>query len=123
MSAAHAFDTVDLDINMPLGNYLIAEVNDVMRFLREHPELASLLQVAPNHVERVFGRALPIRLKVFRDGNEPSYSQLLFEIVTGRIGEDAWVVADSALHNLHETWLVSLPRELTRNILFVAEPI
>lgn len=63
-----------------------------------------------------------MRLTVFHDGDEPSFSQIFFEIVTGRIVEDAWAAADSALRNLHETWLITLPRGLTRNILFVAEP-
>ena len=117
MSAAHAFDTA-----LPADRYLVPEKHDVLCFLGEHPGLDSLLEAAPGYVERAFGQRLPMRLTVFRDADEPSFSQLLVEVLTGRTGEDAWAAADSALHLLHETWLVSLPRHVTRNILFVAEP-
>lgn len=50
MSAAHTLDPA-----MPLEGYQIPRVDEVMRFLGEHPGCGSLLEVAPGYVEQAFG--------------------------------------------------------------------
>jgi|SRR5579872_4560545 len=126
MSAAHAphtpFGTQDMDFDAVLANYHVHAPAEVRSFLFARAELRSVLEFAPRYVRRVFGAAPPLRLSVFRDRDEPSFAQLLVEIVTGRTGEAAWAEADAALRQLHETWLVSLPRQVTRDVLLVTEP-
>ena len=125
MAAVHAYDACDesiADIDAVFDAYQVSAPNDVLNYLRDHAGLCPVLAAAPEHVKRAYGRRLPLRLCVFRDRDDPSYAQLLVEIVTGRAGKAAWAEADAALRQLHEAWLVSLPRSVTRGILFVAEP-
>ncbi len=85
--------------------------------------MVPILEAAPDYVEQKFGTKLPLRLRVFRDREEPSCAELVVEIVTGGIGSEAWDAADTRLRRLHEQWLVTLPRDVTRSILFVTEPV
>lgn len=87
----------------------------------DHPDLLPILRGAPRSIEEAFGRRLPMRLRVFHDWEEPTYAELIVEILFG--GSDSWDAAEACLRNLHERWLKALPREATRFILFVAEPV
>src|SRR5688500_11667272 len=103
-----------------LAAYEIPEPDSVIAFLTARPFAESALQDAPANVERAFGQSFPLRLKVFRDREEPGSAELVVEIVTGSSG--GWEEDDRKLQRLHELWLSGLPREITRDILFVTEP-
>ena len=103
-----------------LAGYEIRELDSVVAFLRARPHAESALKDAPANVERAFGLNFPLRLKLFRDREEPGSAELVVEIVTGSSG--GWEEDDRKLQRLHELWLSGLPREVTRDILFVTEP-
>ena len=49
-----------------------------------------------------------------------AFQQLIAEAI--HTGNHAWDEAERKLQELYEVWLVKLPRDLTREILFVVEP-
>lgn len=105
-----------------LPGYEILEREQVLAFLAARPHLESVLEEAPRRVERAFGKKLPLRLRIFRDREESGSAELVVEIVSGKVGADAWKEGDRNLRRLHEQWLVAVPREVTRDLLFVTEP-
>ena len=102
-----------------LAAYKVLDPESVSCFLDSHPALRPILAEAPGRIERAFGRRLDVRLKLFRDHEEPSAAEIVVEIVAG----GSWESAEEALGRLHQHWLAGLPRDITRNILFVTEPL
>jgi hypothetical protein len=121
MTAAHMQNAEMIAAKATRG-YVVHDAIEVNAFLCEHPELRPILVAAPERVARAFGKRMPLRLRIFRDREEPSCGELIVDILTGASGSDAWSAADANLRQLHEQWLAALPRETVRNILFVAEP-
>ena|SRR5258708_15631255 len=105
-----------------LAAYTMPNEEEIVAFLEARPRLVGIVDEAPNRVERVFGKKLPMRLKVFYDREEPGSAELVVEIVTGKSGTEAWIDADLNLLRLHEDWLVGIPRDVISDILFVTEP-
>lgn len=105
-----------------LTGYSMPDGDEVLTFVAARPHLRLTLEEAPRRVERAFGRNLPLRLKVFHDCEEPASAELVVEIVTGNAGAEGWMEGERNLRRLHEQWLAAVPREITRDILFVTEP-
>jgi len=121
MAIAHAEHT-DMIAGEPIHGYIVQDAVEVWAFLREHPELHPILDSAPDRVATAFGARMPLRLRIFRDRDEPSCGELIVDILTGESGSEAWASADANVRRLHEQWLSNLSRESVRGILFVAEP-
>ena len=122
MAVVHAPDpTADLSITF-LAGYIVPNQGDTLLFLEEHPQLLPILDAAPRRVAQAFGKKLPLRLRLFRDQDDPACVELIVEILTGECGASGWAAGDLKLMRLHTQWLASLPRNITSNVLFVAEP-
>jgi hypothetical protein len=105
-----------------LGAYAFWDRGETMRFVERRPALWPVLEEAPRRVASVFGSELPLRLRLFRDRENPESEELVVELITGMADADAWDEAERKLRELYDGWLVKLPRDLTREVLFVVEP-
>jgi len=123
MAIVAAPNAASLPGSPEITGFSVGEIDAVERFLCDHPQVRPVLSAAPDHIKRAFGKRLPLRLRIFRDREAPLSAELVVEIITGPGGSDSWDIADRNLHHLHEQWLAGLPRDATRDILFVTEPV
>ena|ERR1043166_186968 len=106
----------------PLDAYLVRDYAPIRRFLDQHPGLASLLAQAPAQIKSAFRKQLPQRLALFQYRDSESPPELHLVIAADITSDVEWDAAESSLHCLHENWLKSLPRELTKHLLIRVEP-
>ena len=100
MAAVQALGAANIATDVALTGYIVPERDAALAFLGEHPHLLAILDSAPDRVERAFGKKLPLRLRVFRDRDEPSCAELVVEIVTGGSGSEAWAAAEASPRRL-----------------------
>jgi hypothetical protein len=103
-------------------HYELEDAEPIETFLAERPPLLEILTEAPQRVAAAFRCLLPLRLELYRDFDAPDVSQLHLVVVTGMKTEAEWDAADASIRCLHEDWLRSLPRSVTRDLFVVAEP-
>jgi hypothetical protein len=101
--------------------YFIHDAEQVFRHLAANPRLIPLLQEAPARIQTIFGNDVPLHLQLAVD---PEYSQDRELFVLLRLepeAESSACEAEQKLHQLHNDWLITLPRTVTYGLNFDLE--
>ena len=121
MAVVQSPDALIGNADWALTGYIVPEPGEFRAFLNLHPKLLPILDAASECIKRAFGNTLPLRIRIFRDRDEPACAEMIVEIITG--DKEPWDSADRKLQRLHEAWLSGLARDITSHILFVTEPV
>lgn len=114
--------TIDNRDREALQPYTLADPEATETFLSDRPHLWKVLNEAPTRIRAAFRKPVSLRLEIFCDRDSPGFKQLHLVVVTDMLTEHEWDAADASIRCIHEDWLKSLPRAITRDLFVTAEP-